>query len=148
MHIVTDRQTLPYTAEQLYAIVAQIEKYPDFIPWVKALRVLRTEGDNTVVAEVLVEAKKVRDSYICKVIFHPPHRIEVDLVSGPLEHLINKWQFRPLPEGGSEAEFSIDFKFRSKIYNMMVPALLGSAKTKIRELFKKRAVELYGRTSP
>ncbi len=154
----TDTQVLPYSALQLFDLVADVERYPEFIPWCKAARIIpppplplgegRGEG-SVIYAELLVSFSHVNERYTSQVTLTPPAgdmspcAIEAKMISGPFEHLINNWTFTP--EGaGTRVDFLIDFKFRSKMLDLMMGGLFGKAVAKMSEAFRTRANALYG----
>ncbi len=105
-----EQRKLPYRPEQMFALVAGIERYPDFLPWVAALRVNRTEGD-TAWADMMVGYKMVRERFSCKVHFEPDAgKIDVEYLSGPLKHLKTHWHFTE-EATGCLVDFQVEFEF-------------------------------------
>ena len=143
----SDHTILPYSPSQLFALVADIEKYPEFIPWCRAARITGQSG-NQLTAELVVSFKHITESYVSRVTLSPPENeksaagIDVEMVSGPFEHLTNQWKVAPSDEG-TRVEFAIDFKFRSKLLDMLVGGLFMKANSKLTEAFRKRADALY-----
>ena len=109
----SERRILPYTPEQLFNLVADIESYPEFLPWCVGTRILRRE-ENVVYADLMVGFKMVREVYTSKVILDHPDLINVKYQKGPFKHLENKWNFNPHSDG-CVIEFFIDFEFRSRL---------------------------------
>jgi coenzyme Q-binding protein COQ10 len=143
----TDRQLLPYSTRQLFDLVADIERYPEFIPWCRAARVISREGD-TLLGELVVSFSHVTESYTSRVVLNPPEgdhtpcSIEARMVEGPFEHLVNHWDFTP--EGArTRIDFLLDFKFRSKMLDMLMGGVFGKAAGKMADAFRKRADALY-----
>jgi coenzyme Q-binding protein COQ10 len=139
----SDQQILPYTREQLFDLVADIEKYPEFLPWCRAARVIsRKEGELT--AELMISFKHLSESYVSCVVLDRPHRIEATLVRGPFSHLINRWTFTQQPGGATQVDFYVDFAFRSRMLEMLIGGFFTRASEKMGEAFKARAQALYG----
>ncbi len=143
----SETRELPYTAEQMYAVVADVEHYPEFLPWCVALHVRERsrEGQvDVVIAEMTVSYHGVREHYISRVRLDAAARtIEAVHIEGPFERLINRWRFEP-KEKGCRIYFSIDFAFR----NWLLSALAGMAfeRTVMRmaDAFVDRARTVYG----
>lgn len=145
----TIQQRLPYTPEQVYQLVADIEKYPEFLPWCAAARILRRSGD-TVTADLVIKFKAFQEKYTSNVVMHPPEgdvpgHVDVSLLHGPFTHLENKWQFSADPEG-CLVDFYIDFRFKSPLLEKMIGFMFDKAFLKMVEAFSERAEDLYGKT--
>ena len=139
----TEQQHSPYTPEQLFALVADVEKYPQFLPWCRAARIL-DRGEKEFLAELIISFAHHRESYTSRVSLDYPNEIHVEMARGPFEHLSNHWRFMPKEEGGTTIDFMLDFKFRSKILEKLIGSLFGKAVQKMVTAFKARADELYG----
>ena len=144
-----ERRVLPYTPRQLFALVADVEAYPQFLPWCLAARITRREG-NTFYADLVVGFKMLRESYSSKVVLTPPAhetapcRIDVTYLKGPFHHLNNHWVFEPAPGGGCVIDFYIDFAFRSRLLQRMMETLFNEAVRRMVAAFAARARALYG----
>jgi coenzyme Q-binding protein COQ10 len=138
-----EQRILPYTQEQLFALVADVERYPDFLPWCVASRIRRRDGD-VFFADLVIGFKMVRERFTSKVTLSRPDRVDVTYTEGPFHHLNNHWVFRPLPEGGTEIDFYVDFEFRSKLLQTLIGALFNEAVKMMVSAFEKRARQLYG----
>ena len=138
----SDRRYLPYTPKQLFNLVADIERYPEFLPWCVGTRIHRRE-ENAVYADLMVGFKMVREVYTSKVVFDYPARIDVEYQKGPFKHLINHWKFNGA-EQGCEVEFYIDFEFRSRILRGIIGPFFGEAVNKMIGAFEDRAKVVYG----
>jgi coenzyme Q-binding protein COQ10 len=137
-----EQQILPYTPEQLFDLVADIEKYPEFLPWCRAARILtRKEGECT--AELVISFKHMTESYVSRVVLERPGRIEATLVRGPFSHLTNRWTFTPQSGGATQVDFYLDFSFRSKMLEMLIGGLFIRAAEQMGAAFKARADALY-----
>lgn len=147
-----EKRVLPYSPDRLYALVADIESYPEFLPWCLAARNNRRETTPTgeiVWSDLVIGFKLVRERFTSKVTLTPggaenPPRIDVEYVDGPLKYLRNHWVFESLPDGGCEIDFFVDFEFRSKVLQRLIGALFHEAVTRMVRAFEKRARELYG----
>src|ERR1700753_3579700 len=109
-----ETRVLPFTPEQLFDLVADIGRYPEFLPWCKGARILKREGNN-VTADLIIGYKMFQEKFTSYVTLDPSRAIAVEYLSGPLTHLKNDWQFRPAPKGGCELSFNVEFDFRSSI---------------------------------
>jgi len=148
MHKYSDTKLLPYSTEQLFDLVIDIEKYPQFLPWCRAARILERHEDY-LVAELIISFKHISESYVSKVTFKRPKSqtddgfINVDLVRGPFSHLENHWQFKPTAESGSEICLHLAFGFRSRLLDAIIGLMFGKACAKMVGAFKDRAEKLY-----
>ncbi|MBV8938801.1 MAG: type II toxin-antitoxin system RatA family toxin [Alphaproteobacteria bacterium] len=144
-----ETQTLPYTPRQLFALVADVEAYPQFLPWCSAVRILE-RGENSFLAELSINFKGFPGNYVSRVTLHPPEEemglcaIEVVAVRGPFTHLSNRWRFSPLEGGGACVDFALDFSFRSGLLERMIGPLFARATGTMVKAFKERAERLYG----
>lgn len=138
----------PYSPTQLFDLVADVERYPEFIPWVGAARVLRRE-QNHMLAELKIRFSGISTSYTSDITLHAPvgdkpGTIDVRLVSGPFRHLSNGWEFCPAENGGSMVHFEIDFAFQSSMFEKVIGGLFEKAVMKMITAFDQRAKQLYG----
>lgn len=138
-----EKRVLPYTPEQLFDLVAQVERYPEFLPWCVAARIRSREG-NTVVADLVIGFKMVRERYTSRVTLERPRRIDVTYLEGPLKHMNNHWVFTPHASGGTEIDFFVDFEFHSKVLQALIGALFHEALRRLVGAFEVRARQLYG----
>ena len=138
-----EKRVLPYTPEQMFELVARVERYPEFLPWCVAARI-RSREENVVVADLVIGFKMVRERFTSRVILDPPRRIDVSYIEGPLKHLNNHWIFRPHPSGGTEIDFSVDFEFQSKVLQALIGVLFHEALRRLVAAFEARAKQLYG----
>ncbi|MBC7522763.1 MAG: type II toxin-antitoxin system RatA family toxin [Sandarakinorhabdus sp.] len=136
---------LPYTADQMFTLVADIGRYAEFLPWVQAMRILKTEGD-VVTADMIVGFKMVRERFTSQVTLTPTTRVHVDYISGPLKYLKNDWLFRDAP-GGCEIDFSVDFEFRNKVFERLAGMFFHEAFRRMVGAFEARAAAVYGASS-
>ncbi|EPY01300.1 type II toxin-antitoxin system RatA family toxin [Magnetospirillum fulvum] len=138
-----EKRILPYAPEKLYAMVADVERYPDFLPWCVASRIRRREG-NVFFADLVIGFKMVRERFTSKVTLDPNHRVDVTYTEGPFHYLNNHWVFNPMPDGTTEIDFYVDFEFRSKLLQTLIGALFNEAVRLMVSAFERRARQLYG----
>ncbi len=138
---------LPFSAAQMFDLVADIERYPQFLPWVQALRVKTRgksdAGNEVVTADMVVGFKMVRERFTSKVVLVRPERIEVEYLSGPLKYLKNDWTFRDV-KGGCEIDFLVDFEFQNRMFERLAGMFFGEALRRMVGAFETRAAVLYG----
>lgn len=137
-----ETRALPYSAAQMFDLVAGIDRYDEFLPWVQASRIVARDGE-TVTADLVVGFKMVRERFTSRVALDRPARIHVDYVSGPLRYLKNDWAFRDTP-GGCEIDFSVDFEFRSRMFERLAGVFFGEAFRRMVASFETRARSVYG----
>ena len=136
----------------MYDLVADIERYPEFLPWCIAARNKKREqaGSGEIVwSDLVVGFKLVRERFTSKVTLTPPAndddgRIDVEYVDGPLKFLRNHWVFMPGEDGGCEIDFFVEFEFRNKLLQKLIGTLFHEAVTRMVGAFEKRADALYG----
>jgi coenzyme Q-binding protein COQ10 len=138
-----ETRALPYSPEQMFDLVADVAAYPQFLPWVTAMR-LRSDSPTEMVADMIVGFKGLRESFTSRVVKRRPESITVDYVDGPLKHLVNKWQFRSDGQGGVLVEFAVDFAFKSRMFEMLAGQMFDRALRKMIGAFEERAAQLYG----
>ena len=138
-----EKRVLPYTAEQLFDLVADVDRYPEFLPWCLAARVTRREG-NVVYADLVIGFRMVRERFSSKVTLHHPERIDVKYLKGPMRYLDNHWRFTPQDDGGCLVEFYVDFAFRSAVMQKLIGVLFNEAVRRMVDAFDARARDLYG----
>lgn len=145
----SDIQYSPYSPKQLYSLVADVESYPEFLPWCRASRVMN-EKPNSFHGELVLNFKHITEQYTSLVELYPgdaeqaEHRIDVSLVKGPFKNLTNKWRFLPAQDGGTDIHIAVDFNFRSKVLDRLIGALFTLATEKMIVAFISRADALYG----
>lgn len=137
---------LPWSAEQMYELVADVGRYGEFLPWVVAARV-RSDSESEMIADLLVGFNALREKFTSKVLKHRPDRIEVIYLDGPMRDLDNVWQFRALPEGGCEVDFHVEFTFRNAVFERLAGQYFDRAFRKMVTAFETRAEQLYGSSS-
>jgi len=141
--MISHRETrlVPYPAELMYAVVSDVEKYPEFLPWVVALRV-PSRRDNGLTAEMVVGYRGLRERYTSDVALDPAERrIDVVQTKGPFKKLENHWRFTPKGEG-CQVEFSIAFEFKSRLLHGVAGHAFEKVMLKMADAFEARAAAL------
>lgn len=138
-----ERRFLPYPPDRMFDLVADIERYPDFLPWCVGARLLSREGP-VVRADLMVGFRMIRETFTSRVTLAPPGRIDVEYERGPFRHLKNHWIFHDA-DGGCEVEFFIDFEFRSRLLRTVAEPLFHEAVRRMVSAFETRAAAIYGR---
>ncbi len=139
----TETRILPYSAEQLFELVMDIEKYPEFLPWCLAARI-NTKKKADIEADVIVGYKMFREKFSSRVHFTRPKEIEVEYMQGPMRHLHNKWTFKDMKAGQCRVEFEVDFSMKSRMFETLVDQFFHRAFIKMVNAFEARALALYG----
>jgi coenzyme Q-binding protein COQ10 len=137
---------LPYSAEQMYDLVADVGRYGEFLPWVVAARV-KSDSEHEMIADMLVGFNALREKFTSRVEKQRPEQIKVHYVDGPLRDLDNVWTFRPLGPNECEIEFLVQFTFRNALFEKLAGQYFDRAFRKMVVAFEKRAGELYGSNS-
>ena len=136
-----------FTAEQMFSVVADIERYPEFLPLCDSLVVDTREVGSThttLTATMHVGYHAIRERFKSRVTLRPQrHEIDVVKIDGPFAYLANRWRFRDVP-GGSEVHFYIDYAFASSVLALLMGAVFDKAVRKYTEAFEARARALYG----
>jgi coenzyme Q-binding protein COQ10 len=137
-----EQRVLPYTPEQLFALVADIERYPEFLPWCIGARI-KEKQPNLVVADLIIGFKVFRERFTSRVVLDPPGKIDVTYAEGPFRYLDNHWTFERAPEG-CRIGFFVDFEFKSRLMQKVIEVLFSEAVRRMVGAFEKRACDLYG----
>jgi coenzyme Q-binding protein COQ10 len=138
-----EKRTLPYRADQLFELVADIERYPEFLPWCRAARIRKREGD-VILADLVIGWKMIRERFTSRVALKKPDRIDVSYHEGPFKYLNNHWIFLPLPDGSCVIDFYVDFEFHSRMLQKVIGVLFNEAVRRMVHAFEERARVLYG----
>ncbi|NJR77024.1 SRPBCC family protein [Sphingomonas corticis] len=138
----SETRALPYTPEQMFDLVADVRRYPEFLPWVSAMRV-RKETPDEALADMIVGFKGLRETFTSKVAKQRPDSVRVDYVDGPLKYLHNDWRFRSDGKGGCLVDFTVDFAFKNRMFEMLAGQVFGLALRRMIGAFEERAAVLY-----
>jgi len=143
----SDHRVLPYSAAQMFDLVADVASYPKFLPWTAAARVrsVTDQGETEVMlADLVVSFKVFRESFGSEVaLWKDKSRIDTRYINGPFKHLHSTWRFEDV-EGGSEVSFEVDFEFRNRLLQGAAGLFFHEAMTRIIAAFEARAKALYG----
>jgi len=142
----SETRQLPYSPEQMYALVADVRRYAEFLPWVSAIRV-RSDSETLMVADMIVGFKGLRETFTSRVSKERPSRIHVDYLDGPLKYLNNEWQFRSDGKGGCLVDFTVDFAFKNRVFEMIAGQVFDRALKRMIGAFEARAAVLYAAPS-
>ena len=142
-----ETRVLPYSAQQMYDLVADVASYPKFLPWTAAARIRsrHDQGDHEVMlADLVISFKVFREKFGSRVTLWPQdRRIETEYLDGPFSHMQSRWEFRDAP-GGVEVTFFVDFEFRNRILQGAAGMFFYDAMQRIVRAFERRAAQLYG----
>lgn len=143
-----EKRRLPHTARQMYELVADVARYPEFLPWCSAARIRdrRQVGEDEIIeADLVISFKVFRERFGSRVTLHPAAcRIDVEYLDGPFKYLNNHWKFTDLPDGGCEVDFFVDFEFRSRTLQAVIGVVFNEAVRRMVRAFEDRADALYG----
>ena len=139
----SETRHLPYTPEQLFELVADVARYDEFLPWVVAVRV-RSSSERETIADLVVGFSAFKERFTSRVVKDRPERICVDYVEGPLKYLHNEWRFELAADGGTNVHFSVDFAFRSRLFESLAGQMFDRALRRMTSAFEQRAAALYG----
>ncbi len=146
MPVINQQRRLAWSAEQMFDLVADVKRYPEFLPWVVATRI-QSDSETEMVADMMVGFSALREKFTSRVKKDRPHRIAVEYLDGPLKRLSNTWDFRPHEDGGCVIDFNVDFTFRSAILEALAGQYLDRAFRKMVAAFETRAEKVYGSKS-
>ena len=138
-----EKRVLPYRPEQLFDLVAAVDRYPEFLPWCVGAR-LRQPESSTVVADMIIGYRMFRERFTSRVTLHRPDRIDVSYSDGPFRYLNNHWIFNAVGENACEIDFYVDFEFRSRVLQKLIGPLFNEAVRRMVASFETRAEQLYG----
>jgi coenzyme Q-binding protein COQ10 len=138
-----EQRVLPYTKEQLFDLVADVERYPEFLPWCLGARI-RERRQDVIIADLLIGFRMVRERFTSKVTLQRPDRIDVAYTEGPFRYLDNHWLFEAVGEGACRIDFFVDFEFRSRMLQKLIGVLFNEAVRRMVAAFEVRARQLYG----
>jgi coenzyme Q-binding protein COQ10 len=142
-----EKKVLRYTPEQLFDIVADVRRYPEFLPWCVGARVL-SRSETELTADLTIGFKVFRETFRSQVTLERPGHIHVRYLNGPFRYLNNHWRFTPV-QGGTEVDFFVDFEFNSRLLQALIGTVFNEAVRVMVRAFERRAMALHGRrTAP
>jgi len=139
----SETRYLPYAPEQLFDLVADVARYDEFLPWVVAVRV-RSSSETETVADLVVGFNAFKERFTSRVVKKRPTSICVDYVEGPLKYLHNEWKLDRAGDGGTDLCFSVDFAFKSRLFETLAGSMFDRALRRMTGAFEQRAAALYG----
>ncbi|MBY6089846.1 type II toxin-antitoxin system RatA family toxin [Pseudooceanicola sp. 502str34] len=143
----SETRTLPYSAQQMYDLVADVGSYPKFLPWCAAARVRSRKPDGALEvmeADLVISFKVFREKFGSRVVLHPNHaRIDTEYLDGPFRYMKSRWDFKDI-EGGCEVSFFTDFEFKNAVLQGIIGLVFNEAMQRIVRAFETRADTLYG----
>ena len=137
-----EKRTLPYSPDQMFQLVADVGKYPQFLPWCAGAKV-RTQTETELVADLTIGFGPFRESFTSRVELDRPHKVVVKYEHGPFRYLNNQWTFEPDPTG-CQVKFFVDFEFRNLLLKSAIGVVFNEAVRRMVNAFLKRAREVYG----
>jgi len=136
-------KTLPYSAQKIYELVMDIEKYPEFLPWCKQAKIIQEISEQNLHADLLINFKSFFEKYRSNVSHGKSglnaYFVDVVAIEGPFKKLVNQWQFRDLENGECEVKFFIEFEFNSILLTKMLSPIFKKAAEKMMAAFEERA---------
>ncbi|WP_226780870.1 type II toxin-antitoxin system RatA family toxin [Oceaniglobus trochenteri] len=143
-----ETRKLPYTADQMFDLVADVGRYPEFLPWCAAARLRGSRpvagGGEVLEADLVISFKVFRETFGSRVTLWPEDmKIDTEYLDGPFKHMKSNWAFRPA-EGGCEVEFFVDFEFKNRVLQAAAGMFFNDAMQRIVRAFERRAADLYG----
>ncbi|MCZ4266547.1 type II toxin-antitoxin system RatA family toxin [Rhodobacteraceae bacterium R_SAG6] len=144
----SETRPMPYSAQQMYDLVADVGSYPKFLPWCAAARIRsRTpQGASEVMeADLVISFKVFRERFGSRVVLHPDeHKIDTEYLDGPFRYMKSNWAFADRPDGGCDVSFFVDFEFKNAVLQGIIGVVFNEAMQRIVRAFERRAAELYG----
>jgi coenzyme Q-binding protein COQ10 len=146
----SNKRVVRHAAAEMFDLVANVERYPEFVPLCRDLKVrqrnAQPDGTSVVIADMTVAYKFVRETFRSRITLDKPKlQILVEYLEGPFSRMQNRWSFRPTGEGSCEVEFYIDYEFRSRTLGLLMGAMFEAAFRRFAAAFERRADEVYGR---
>lgn len=138
-----DHKILPYTPQQMYDLVIDIKKYPEFLPWCVSSQV-RQKNEQEIVASLTIGYQLLHETFLSRVTFDSAKWIKVHYIRGPFKHLDNEWQFIQHGENACEVLFYVDFEFNVGLFNNIANRMFFEISQKMVRAFEDRALQLYG----
>ena len=142
----SEQKIVPFTPDQLFEMVSDVQSYPKFLPWCVGARI-RSADDELIVADLMIGYKLLRERFTSRVTLdRAKWKIETEFTDGPFKFLRNQWEFKSCPEG-CQIVFLVEFEFRSTVLQKLVSVLFNEVVLRMVSAFEKRAYFLYGNTN-
>lgn len=144
----SEKRRMPYSAQEMYDLIADVPAYPEFLPWCSGARVRSRRQDGAVEivdADLVISFKVFRERFGSRVTLNPgAMQIDVEYLDGPFRYLNNHWKFVPLSDSACEVDFFVDFEFKSRTLQAIIGVVFNEAMRRIVRAFEERAAVLYG----
>ncbi|MGY6412155.1 MAG: type II toxin-antitoxin system RatA family toxin [Alkalilacustris sp.] len=148
MPVHEEHRELPYGADQMFDLVADVARYPEFLPWTAAARIRSRRpftGGEVMDADLVISFKVFRERFGSRVtMWHADRTIQTEYIDGPFRYMKSQWRFTPKDSGGCKVDFQVDFEFRNAILQRLIGVVFNEAMQRIVRAFETRAEELYG----
>lgn len=146
----SETRPLPYTARQMYDLVADVARYPEFLPWTSAARIRsvtpQPDGSEVMEADLVISFKVFRERFGSRVVLWPEvRRIDTEYLDGPFKFMRSNWAFADREGGGCEVSFFVDFEFKNAILQALIGVVFDEAMRRVVRAFEARAEALYGK---
>jgi coenzyme Q-binding protein COQ10 len=148
----SSKRRVHHSAQQMFDLVADVERYPEFVPLCRSLKVRqrtpKPDGTEVVVADMTVSFKLVRESFTSRVTLDCPNlKILVEYLQGPFNNLENRWIFEPISENACDVRFFLSYEFKSRMLAMLMGTMFDTAFARFSAAFEKRADQIYGKAT-
>lgn len=143
MNTIRRSALVPYSAQEMYDLVANIEAYPQFLPWCSGVRIL-SSSDQEAVASIDIAYHRIHKSFTTRNRWLPARSMEMDLVQGPFKHLHGLWRFEVIDRRYSKISLDIEFDFASRALAFALGPIFGNIANNLVDSFKQRATTVYG----
>src|SRR6201996_536810 len=148
----SSKRRVRHSAPQMFNLVADVERYPEFVPLCQALkirqRIGQADGTEIVIADMTVSFKLVREAFTSRVTLDRPNlKILVEYLQGPFSNLENRWSFEPKPDDHCDVGFFLAYEFKSRVLAMLMGTMFDTAFQRFASAFEKRADAVYGKTA-
>ena len=138
-----EQRVVPYRPDQMFDLVADVDRYPDFLPWCVGARIRERTGE-VILADLIIGYKMIRERFTSRVETHrSENRISVSYADGPFRYLNNTWEFEP-HEDGCLVDFYVDFEFKNRMLQKIIGLFFNEAVRRMVAAFENRADALYG----
>ncbi|MFW8593009.1 type II toxin-antitoxin system RatA family toxin [Cribrihabitans neustonicus] len=148
MPIHSETRQLPYSAQQMYDLVADVAEYPKFLPWCAAARIRSRTPFGTaeiMEADLVISFKVFRERFGSRVTLYPEeYKIDTEYLDGPFRYMKSNWAFAPRGDGSCDVSFFVDFEFKNAVLQGIIGVVFNEAMQRIVRAFERRAAELYG----
>lgn len=143
----SETRPLPYTAQQMYDLVADVAQYPKFLPWCAAARIRSktpVDGGELMEADLVISFKVFRERFGSRVVLYPgDKKIDTEYLDGPFRYMKSNWAFSDRDDGGCDVSFFVDFEFKNAVLQGIIGVVFNEAMQRIVRAFERRAAELY-----